>query len=53
MINYFSKACGSQSLASTYDYYGNGDKYIYAGSGRGYLSVPGTPATAHLHWLMK
>ncbi|MBD1393376.1 SusD/RagB family nutrient-binding outer membrane lipoprotein [Mucilaginibacter glaciei] len=27
----------SQSLACTYDYYGNGDKYIYAGSGRGYL----------------
>lgn len=26
-----------QSLASTYDYYGNGDKYVYAGSGRGYL----------------
>jgi hypothetical protein len=24
-------------LASTYDYYGNGDKYVYAGSGRGYL----------------
>ncbi|MDN3583155.1 SusD/RagB family nutrient-binding outer membrane lipoprotein [Mucilaginibacter flavus] len=28
----------SQSLASTYDYYGNGDKYIYAGSGRDYYS---------------
>lgn len=28
----------SQSLASTYDYYGNGDKYIYAGSGRDYFS---------------
>ncbi|MBD1366813.1 SusD/RagB family nutrient-binding outer membrane lipoprotein [Mucilaginibacter sp. ZT4R22] len=27
----------SQSLACTYDYYGNGDKYVYAGSGRGYL----------------
>ncbi|GGH01201.1 SusD/RagB family nutrient-binding outer membrane lipoprotein [Mucilaginibacter phyllosphaerae] len=26
-----------QSLASTYDYYGNGDKYVYAGSGRGYF----------------
>ena len=26
----------SQSLAGTYDYYGNGDKYIYAGSGAGY-----------------
>ncbi|TSD66456.1 SusD/RagB family nutrient-binding outer membrane lipoprotein [Inquilinus sp. KBS0705] len=26
-----------QSLSSTYDYYGNGDKYVYAGSGRGYL----------------
>jgi hypothetical protein len=26
----------SQSLAGTYDYYGNGDKYIYAGSGTGY-----------------
>lgn len=28
----------SQSLASTYDYYGNGDKYIYAGSGRDYYA---------------
>ena len=28
----------SQSLASTYDYYGNGDKYIYAGSGLDYYS---------------
>lgn len=27
----------SQSLASTYDYYGNGDKYVYAGSGRNYF----------------
>src|SRR6187402_3004709 len=27
-----------QSLASTYDYYGNGDKYVYAGSGRDYFS---------------
>lgn len=26
-----------QSLASTYDYYGNGDKYVYAGSGRSYF----------------
>jgi hypothetical protein len=26
----------SQALASTYDYYGNGDKYVYRGSGRSY-----------------
>lgn len=26
----------SQALASTYDYYGNGDKYIFAGSGSSY-----------------
>lgn len=27
----------SQSLAGTYSYYSNGDKYVYGGSGRGYL----------------
>lgn len=26
----------SQALASTYDYYGNGDKYVFRGSGQGY-----------------
>lgn len=26
----------SQALASTYDYYGNGDKYVFRGSGTGY-----------------
>ncbi|BAU53794.1 SusD/RagB family nutrient-binding outer membrane lipoprotein [Mucilaginibacter gotjawali] len=28
----------SQSLASTYDYYGNGDKYVYRGSAQDYKS---------------